>query len=446
MKRLWSKARQPSAFSTPLWFFALAPHKLALGLTATLLPLFVVQVVGGTVANVGQVSAVTALASVPGYALWGNLSDRLGRRRPFLFLGFTAYAAARFLFGLGQNVPQVLWLAMLEGLLGAAVAPVASALVLDHTPEEQWPEAIARYNQIGGWSLVLGSLLGTAWLALLTGPWGQEAAMRGLFFFAGAVATLSLLLTTLWLREPQAVRSRRPFDRRFIGRLTVSVVERALFHPHRQVLHILRPGVLGQIRSHLFSDLGRYYACSFLQFFAINTGFVTFPNFLTDGLGATSAQAFLVGMVKNTMDAAFYRPMGRRVRQQGGFKLLAQATTARIGIMAAFALLAITQPRPIGLALAGGIHAFTGATWAAIAVSGTAAAATLSPKGLGGRSLGLYNAFLGASGILGSLVSGYLARTYGYVASFGTAAALMTLSAVWLWHIQARAPARHPEG
>jgi MFS family permease len=72
--------------TAPTWFYAFIPHKLGGGLTATLLPLFVVQVAGGSVADVGWVTSLTALAGVPASIFWGNLSDRPGRRRPFLLL------------------------------------------------------------------------------------------------------------------------------------------------------------------------------------------------------------------------------------------------------------------------------------------------------------------------------------------------------------------------
>jgi MFS family permease len=75
-------------------------------------------------------------------------------------------------------------------------------------------------------------------------------------------------------------------------------------------------------------------------------------------------------------------------------------------------------------------------TWAAIAVSGTTAVAVLAPKDLVGRAMGLYNAVIGAAGIVGSLVGGYLAEAFGYSISFGTAALLMGLAAVWLWQLR----------
>jgi len=111
----WKTGSRHSRLPSPAWFYALIPQKLSSGLTFTLLPLFVVQVAGGTVADVGQVASLTALASVPASVLWGSLSDWLGRR-PFLLLGFLVFAVSTLLIGLmGRSVPEVLVLSTLGG-------------------------------------------------------------------------------------------------------------------------------------------------------------------------------------------------------------------------------------------------------------------------------------------------------------------------------------------
>jgi DHA1 family multidrug resistance protein-like MFS transporter len=423
--------------SAPTWFYVFIPQKLGSGLTATLLPLFVVQVAGGNVADVGRVTALAALAGVPASIFWGNLSDRLGRRRPFLLLGFLGFATSLLLISLGHSVSQVLIVSTLGALFSTAIEPVASALVLDNVPEDRWPESLGRFNQIGGWSFVAGLLVGTAWLALLPGQWSPALAMRGLFLTAGGVASLSLALALGWLREPPTVRGRRRFHPGLIGRLAVAVVERALFYPPRLRYFVLRPAFLAQVRQHLRNALGRYYLCSLLSFFAIHVGFVPFPIFLTDTLGATNAQVFLISLIKFTIDALLYVPMGRVVQRRRGIGLLAQATAVRVGVFGLFALIALVRPGPIGLVVVAFVHIFSGVTWAAIAVSGTTAVAMLAPKGVEGRALGLYNAIIGAAGIAGSLAGGYLAQVFGYAVSFGTAALLMSLTAAWLWRLRA---------
>jgi hypothetical protein len=51
--------------------------------------------------------------------------------------------------------------------------------------------------------------------------------------------------------------------------------------------------------------------------------------------------------------------------------------------------------------------------------------------------MGLYNAVIGGKSVVGSLAGGTLAKSLGYGASFGTPAALMALTAIWLWRLRA---------
>jgi len=421
----------------PTWFYAFIPFRLGSGLTGTLLPLFVVQVLGGSVADVGLVTSLAALVSVPASIWWGNLSDRLRRRRPFILLGFLGFALSTLLIGLVHDVAQAIAVITLGTLMTTAIEPVAVALVLDHMPEEQWPECLGRLNQVGGWSFVAGLLFGMGWLGVVPGQWGAIPAMRGLFLVAGGVASLSLVLTLLWLPEPPLVRARRLFHPGFIGKIAVAVVERALFFPSRLRYFVLRPAFLAEARGQLSATLWRYYFYSLVFFFAMNVGFVPFPIFLTDALRATNAQVFLISLLKSIADALLYVPMGRAVQRRRGIGLQAQAAAGRVAIFGFFALLALIRPGPIGLVPLALVHIFTGVTWAVIAVSGTTAVAVLSPKGLEGRALGLYNAVIGAAGILGSLAGGYLAEVLGYSASFGVAALLLSLTAVWFWRLRA---------
>lgn len=62
--------------------------------------------------------------------------------------------------------------------------------------------------------------------------------------------------------------------------------------------------------------------------------------------------------------------------------------------------------------------------------------AVLAPRNKEGLAIGFYNAIVGASGALGSLVSGYIAGSFGYPALFGFAAILTSLTAVCFWQLE----------
>jgi MFS family permease len=423
---------RPVRTPAPVWFYALVPHKLGIGLIGSLLPLFVVQVVGGTVADVGRISSLTALAGIPAAILWGNLSDHLGRRRPFLLLGLAGYGLTAILISRGQSVGQVMAINVMGGFMMMAINPIASTLIFESAQKGQGPESLGAFNRIGGWSYVAGMVGGTIWLSRMPDIWGTEAAMRGLFLLGGSIAILSLLLGLVWIRDPQKVFVRRALRPAIIAHWLRTFVEQSIIQPPRPSLVRLRAGLGRAIAHYARSRLGWYLGISFLLFAGINAGMVPFPIFLTDVLGATSAQVFLVMVVKTVGDALAYVPMGRFVQKQGGVKVLAWVGLVRVGLLSIYAFMSLIRPGPVGLLIAGGFHLFWGLTWAGVAVCGTSAAAALADKGLEGRTLGVYNAVLGMAGIVGSLAGGYLAAGLGYVVSFGTAAALVGLGALGL--------------
>src|SRR6266508_1236646 len=69
------------------WFYSYLPQGIAGGATSALIPLFAYGL-GGSLSDVGIIAAATSIASVPAFMLWGSLSDRLGRRKIFLLIGF----------------------------------------------------------------------------------------------------------------------------------------------------------------------------------------------------------------------------------------------------------------------------------------------------------------------------------------------------------------------
>jgi len=57
------------------WYYSFLPFNVAGGSTSPLIPLFITEGLAGNVAQVGIISAISSLASVPANIIWGNLSE-----------------------------------------------------------------------------------------------------------------------------------------------------------------------------------------------------------------------------------------------------------------------------------------------------------------------------------------------------------------------------------
>jgi MFS family permease len=437
MRAVSSRLGALSRLDIPPWFLAFVPFKLGEGLLITLLPLYVVQVAHGSLADVGRVNSSIALAGVLAFTLWGNLSDRLGRRRPFLFLGFLGFALCTIALARGQTIPQVLLLATIAGFFIAAITPVASALVLDSIPDRERGTSFGRFYQITAWSFVGGVLLGASWLTWQPANLETPEAMRMLLLFAGGFAFVSCLLCIVLVREARQFHSRRRYTPQFLGRLSVAIIERrALFYPSRMLYFLGDRAGGANWRDRLSHPLILYYCCAAVFFFSINLVYIPFPIFLTDVLDATNAQVFVITLGKAAIEALFYMPVGRLVQQRSGITLQVQATAVRVIIFVIFTAVALGEPTRGSLVLVGMTHLLTGVTWAAINVSSTTAIAALANKGQEGMAIGLYNAILGVAAIVGSTIAGQLANRFGYGVCFASGAVLTALTAFWLLSLQ----------
>lgn len=435
-----SNGRQarPTEYQIPLWFYAFVPSRLAGGLIAPLTPLFIVQIIGGDLTDVGWVASVTSLASGPTSILWANLSDRMKTRLPFILIGLIAYGLTTFLTGLASTMPAVLIYSAVGALIGTALGPATSALLIENIPEKQWPVSFGWFNQIGGLSYVAGMVIATLWLQFLPDSFGNETVMRGLYLFSGGMSLTSPLLAFVWIKEPR----KEPFTARRerlapaqLGPLTIRIVERMLYHITAPFRFFTRPAY-NNLASLLSSSLGKYYLYSFILFFGINVAFMPFPVFLNQELGASNSQVFLINLVKSVVDTFFYVPMGRWMVHRRGLGLQAQAAGIRAVLFAICALLALFNGGSLGLYIIILVQVFNGVTWAAISVSGPTAVADLSVQGTEARSMATYNAVLGFAGIIGNLAAGYIVESLGYEVSFSTAAVIMVITGILLWQLR----------
>jgi MFS family permease len=130
--------------------------------------------------HIGFLSGMYTAGVLLGAPLWGMLADRIGLGR-VLMIGLVGYVASLLV----MLVPELetLWgiyaLRLSTGFFVAAVVPVVSAFVAEHTPESQ---RARRFAWLGAMSL-LGFLFGPALniVARWVGPW-----------IGGGVATAAL--------------------------------------------------------------------------------------------------------------------------------------------------------------------------------------------------------------------------------------------------------------
>ena len=399
------------------WYYTFLPYNIAGGSTNPIIPLFVTEGLKGTVGQVGIVSAITSLAAVPANILWGNLSDTMQKRKPFIIMGFLGMGLALLLMGLSTSIPQYYLANFMLGLLAAAVAPVGTVLVLESFEKKDWAKRLGDFSKVGGIGWVVGLLIGTAWLMLLNGSDGENST-RALFMLAAVLCLVSTVLAFRWVPEPKEKLKRECVDPELLDHSHSHLIEKARYLPQR-VLFVARVSAKNLRLANFPSNLKRYYVMTFLAFAGFLSFYVAFPIFLSQYVGLSDANIFIIYIASSVASVLTYSLVGRLIGRIGGKRIQAIAFTSRIFIFPAFFLVTMLNlPFLVLFTALLLLHALAGLCWAGISVSGNALVSRMSYRDFRTQSLGMYNSIQGVAAIFGSVLGGFIAEYYGYQTEF----------------------------
>ena len=202
-----SPARTAHASAIPRSVWALGFVSLFMDVSSemihALLPVFLVGVLGASVAAVGLLEGTAeALAQVT-KVFSGTLSDRLGKRKLLAVVGYGLAALTKPLFALA---PSAGWVFAARGLdrvgKGIRGAP-RDALIADLAAEQIRGAAFGLRQTLDTVGAFAGPLLAIALMAATADDF------RAVFWLATIPACVSVVVLVLFVREPQREASRR---------------------------------------------------------------------------------------------------------------------------------------------------------------------------------------------------------------------------------------------
>lgn len=131
-------------------FFMLFCSVYGFFVMVTWLPTYLVQAWDVDRANAGWIASIVFWVAIPAGLLSGHLSDRLRRRREFVFLLVPLAILAILLLATASTWTLVIAALVLYGLFGKLVLdPVLVAIVADRVPNARRSTAYGLYNGIG---------------------------------------------------------------------------------------------------------------------------------------------------------------------------------------------------------------------------------------------------------------------------------------------------------
>ena len=163
-----------------------------------LLPLFLTGTLGVSVAMVGLIDGVAESTASIAKLFSGYVSDRIGRRKPLILIGYGLGALTKPLFALAGSASLVITARFVDrigkGLRGAP----RDALVADVTPIEIRGRAFGLRQSLDTMGALIGPLVAIGLMFVFANN------IRSVFWVATIPAVISVLLLLLFVSEPQS--------------------------------------------------------------------------------------------------------------------------------------------------------------------------------------------------------------------------------------------------
>jgi MFS family permease len=183
----------------------------------SLLPVFLVTVLGASALSVGFIEGIAEAASQVTKLFAGAISDWIGKRKPLVLAGYGLSALTKPLFPLASGVGVVVAARVIDRIGKGIRGAPRDALIGDVTPVELRGTAFGLRQAMDTVGAFIGPLLAMLLMA------ASNDNFRLVFWVAVLPAIIAVLLILYGVQEPDVSRSaeRRPFpiQRSELGRL-----------------------------------------------------------------------------------------------------------------------------------------------------------------------------------------------------------------------------------
>lgn len=163
----------------------------------SLLPVFLVSVLGASMTSVGLIEGVAESTALIARIFSGTLSDYLGRRKPLTMLGYGLAAITKPLFPLAGSVGMVLTARFIDRICKGIRGAPRDALVADLSPPHVRGASFGLRQSLDTIGAVAGPIVAIIAMGLLANN------IRAVFWIAVIPALVSVAILVVFVDEPE---------------------------------------------------------------------------------------------------------------------------------------------------------------------------------------------------------------------------------------------------
>lgn len=349
-----------------------------------LLPLFLTTVLGASVATVGIIDGVAESTAAIAKVFSGYISDRIGKRKPLILLGYGIAAISKPLFALATSPAYVLTARFADRIGKGFRGAPRDALIADITSSTMRGRAYGLRQALDTVGAFVGPILAIALMALFNDN------MRAVFWIAIIPAAISVALVLFGVEDRNVTEK---------ARAPIQLSDLSSLPAHYWVLMVI--------------------AVTF-TFARFSEGFLILKAH-ADGLPIVLAPLVLV--VMNIVYAGGAYPVGALADRMKSHTLLLFGVVTLIAADLALALIGGLGGAFLGIALWGAHLALTQGVFAKLV-------ADSAPEQLRATAFGIFNLLTGFALLIASVIAGFAWDRLGSNATFLIGAAFAVIAAL----------------
>ncbi|QWG14502.1 MFS transporter [Bradyrhizobium sediminis] len=353
----------------------------------SLLPIFLVTAVGASTTIVGLIEGIAEATASIAKLFSGALSDRIGKRKLLVGIGYGLAAVTKPVFPLASTAWEVLAARFVDRIGKGIRGAPRDALIADVTPPAIRGAAYGIRQALDTVGAFTGPLLAVALMALYANDF------RAVFWWAAVPAALAVLLIVVGVQEPDGVKASAKRG----------------WPIHKQDLKRLSPSFWMVIAIGMVFTLARFSE-AFLVLKA-----------QAEGLALALIPLVLVWM--NVVYSLTATPAGILSDRAGRVKLL----LCGLGALFIADLTLAFAPGLVAVFIGVG---FWGLHMGLSQGLLSALVADTAPEDLRGTAFGLFNLVAGAALLIASVLAGWLWQAFGPTATFLAGAVFSGLAAL----------------